>query len=181
MARLRRVFLNVGAGPLKHRLSMFFVKRALRFADYISFRDEKSQTLIQQIGFSGKSKVVTDNVYCLEIPRYAISGLGRAGNSFPGAAARDPWFHARPAPSSFSSDWLSLQVTSGVALGNKSSNWLASSPLYQASAAARRPLMLSPFATNSLNVFKSESASKLSISTQYCESPISFISVATFE
>jgi polysaccharide pyruvyl transferase WcaK-like protein len=84
MARLRRVFLNVGAGPLKHPLSIFFVKRALRCADYISFRDEKSQTLIQQIGFSGKSKVVTDNVYCLEIPRYAISGLGRAGNSIVG-------------------------------------------------------------------------------------------------
>src|SRR5436190_2504674 len=105
----------------------------------------------------------------------------QTGNSFLGAAARDPWFHARPATSSFSPNWLSLQVTAGVARGNKSSNWLASSPLYRASAAARRTLMLSPFATNSLNVFKSESASKLSISTQYSESPMSFISVATFE
>ena len=35
-------FVNVGAGPLKHPLSKFFITRALALADYVSFRDQKS-------------------------------------------------------------------------------------------------------------------------------------------
>ena len=36
-AGVRCMFLNVGAGPLTHPLSKFFVTRALRAADYVSF------------------------------------------------------------------------------------------------------------------------------------------------
>src|SRR3974390_335741 len=40
-ARLKCIVLNTGAGPLVHRLSKFFVARALLAADYVSFRDEE--------------------------------------------------------------------------------------------------------------------------------------------
>src|SRR5262245_25973947 len=46
LARVRCMFLNVGAGPLTRPLSKFFVRRALRFADYAAFRDEQSRTLV---------------------------------------------------------------------------------------------------------------------------------------
>lgn len=67
LARVRRIFLNVGAGPLKHPLSHFFVVRSLYAANYVSFRDEPSQALARSIGFHGRSEVLPDNVYSLEI------------------------------------------------------------------------------------------------------------------
>ena len=67
-ANVRCVFLNVGAGPLTHRVSKFFVRRALSFADYASFRDEESRTLVHQIGFRGRSRVFPDSAYSLELP-----------------------------------------------------------------------------------------------------------------
>lgn len=66
-ARVRRVFLNIGAGPLRHPLSKFFVRRSLYLGNYISFRDVQSQALATAIGFTGKSRVCPDNVYSLDI------------------------------------------------------------------------------------------------------------------
>jgi polysaccharide pyruvyl transferase WcaK-like protein len=62
------VVLNVGAGPLTGALSKFFVTHALFAADYASFRDEESQILARNIGFTGKSYVFPDNVYALKTP-----------------------------------------------------------------------------------------------------------------
>jgi polysaccharide pyruvyl transferase WcaK-like protein len=67
LAGVRRIFLNVGAGPLRHPLSKLFVRRSLYAANYVSFRDEPSQALARQIGFTGKSRVFPDNVYSLEV------------------------------------------------------------------------------------------------------------------
>ena len=67
LAGVRRVFLNVGAGPLRHPLSKFFVRRSLYAANYVSFRDEPSQALARQIGFTGKSQVFPDNVYSRDV------------------------------------------------------------------------------------------------------------------
>jgi polysaccharide pyruvyl transferase WcaK-like protein len=64
---VRLLFLNVGAGPLNHRLSKFFIPRALSRAEYVSFRDDPSQLLATEIGYSGKSYVCPDNVYSLEV------------------------------------------------------------------------------------------------------------------
>jgi polysaccharide pyruvyl transferase WcaK-like protein len=66
IARLKCVFLSVGAGPLKHRLSRLFVARALAMADYVSFRDRESRDLAREVGFSGACQVVPDNAYLLE-------------------------------------------------------------------------------------------------------------------
>lgn len=67
IAGIKCIFLNVGAGPLKHPLSKIFVTRALSCADYVSFRDQPSQVLAQNIGFKGNSIVSTDSVYDLEV------------------------------------------------------------------------------------------------------------------
>jgi polysaccharide pyruvyl transferase WcaK-like protein len=61
------MFLNVGAGPLAQPLSKFFAIQALRSAENVSFRDDKSQALVRGIGFTGKSRVYADNAYGLEI------------------------------------------------------------------------------------------------------------------
>jgi polysaccharide pyruvyl transferase WcaK-like protein len=66
-AGARCLFLNVGAGPLTHPLSKFFVARALLIADYVSLRDDKSRALVYKIGFTGESRVCPDSVYGLEV------------------------------------------------------------------------------------------------------------------
>jgi len=58
--------LNVGAGPLIRPLSKFFIARALFAADYVSFRDERSQALARGTGFRGRSHVFPDNAYSLK-------------------------------------------------------------------------------------------------------------------
>ncbi len=73
IAGVRRIFLNVGAGPLRHPLSKFFVRRSLYAANYVSFRDAPSQALARQIGFKGKSHVFPDNAYSLEVNLPKIS------------------------------------------------------------------------------------------------------------
>lgn len=60
------VFLNVGAGPLTQPLSRYFARQALRAADYVSLRDDKSRALVHEIGFAGESRVCPDSVYGLE-------------------------------------------------------------------------------------------------------------------
>ena len=77
LARVRRIFLNVGAGPLRHPLSKFFVRRSLRAANYVSFRDEPSQALARQIGYSGRSEVCPDNAYSLQLPSLTVSADNR--------------------------------------------------------------------------------------------------------
>jgi polysaccharide pyruvyl transferase WcaK-like protein len=62
LAGVRFLFLNVGAGPLNHPLSKFFIPKALRAAEYVSFRDKPSQDLATEIGYTGKSYVCPDNV-----------------------------------------------------------------------------------------------------------------------
>jgi polysaccharide pyruvyl transferase WcaK-like protein len=84
LARAKRVFLNVGAGPLENPLSIFFITRALRLADYTSFRDWKSQALIQQIGFTARSNVVADCVYSLATLACDTATTGRPGNGVVG-------------------------------------------------------------------------------------------------
>ena len=66
-AGVRCMFLNLGAGPLTHPLSKFFVTRALLAADYVSLRDDKSRALVYEIGFTGESRVCPDAVYGLEV------------------------------------------------------------------------------------------------------------------
>ncbi len=63
-------FLNVGAGPLGHPLSRFFVRWALRFADYRSFRDEDSRELVHSLGVKGMMQVYPDPAYSLVVSEF---------------------------------------------------------------------------------------------------------------
>ncbi len=65
-AHVKCIFLNVGAGPLKHPISKYFVRHALLSGDYVSFRDEQSKSLARDIGFKGRSDVFPDSVYGLD-------------------------------------------------------------------------------------------------------------------
>ena len=86
-------YLNVGAGPLRDSLSRFFVKLALLFSDYVSFRDESSRVLVQGIGFRRTADVFPDNVYGLEIPDFHVDhtrSSARLMVGFSPMAYRDP-------------------------------------------------------------------------------------------
>jgi polysaccharide pyruvyl transferase WcaK-like protein len=76
-AGVRCMFLNVGAGPLTHLLSKFFVTRALLAAEYVSFRDYKSRALVCEIGFTGEGRVCPDSVYGLEVTTTSGNPLER--------------------------------------------------------------------------------------------------------
>jgi polysaccharide pyruvyl transferase WcaK-like protein len=85
-AGVRCMFLNVGAGPLTHPLSKFFVTRALRAADYVSFRDDKSRSLVYKTGFTGESRVCPDSAYGLEVATTNGSPLERRAQPIVGFA-----------------------------------------------------------------------------------------------
>jgi polysaccharide pyruvyl transferase WcaK-like protein len=80
------IFLNVGAGPLTHPLGKFFVRRALLAADYVSLRDDKSQALVHEIGFTRESRVCPDNAYGLDVGTTKDSARVTASQSIVGFA-----------------------------------------------------------------------------------------------
>jgi glycosyltransferase involved in cell wall biosynthesis len=68
-------FIAVGAGPLRSRLSRFFVRRALRLSDHRSYRDEGSRRFVQVLGFPAPGGVCPDLAYALQpLPPQARTG-----------------------------------------------------------------------------------------------------------
>jgi polysaccharide pyruvyl transferase WcaK-like protein len=59
-------FISLGAGPIRHALSRYFIRNALRLADYVSLRDQESRALVGSIGFAGRAHVFPDCVYGLD-------------------------------------------------------------------------------------------------------------------
>jgi polysaccharide pyruvyl transferase WcaK-like protein len=59
LCRCKLLFVSVGAGPIRHPLSRFLVKAALRLADYRSYRDSFSKEYLKSIGFNADG----DSVY----------------------------------------------------------------------------------------------------------------------
>jgi len=59
LCQCKLLFVSVGAGPIRHPLSRFFVKAALRLADYRSYRDSFSKEYLKSIGFDADA----DEVY----------------------------------------------------------------------------------------------------------------------
>ena len=57
------VFLSCGAGPIDAWLSKAFITLALRLADYRSFRDDESKSLVQTLGIASGDPVVPDLVF----------------------------------------------------------------------------------------------------------------------
>lgn len=66
-------YVSVGAGPLDSRLSHFMIRRALRSAAYLSFRDNKSRELVDpRDAFGGK--VYPDLAFFVELPSEGPAG-----------------------------------------------------------------------------------------------------------
>ena len=58
--------VNVGAGPLKQKLSRYFICSALSLSHYVSFRDEDSRALVERAGYAKARLVFPDCVYGLD-------------------------------------------------------------------------------------------------------------------
>lgn len=70
MARLTHTkvaFASVGAGPVTTFFGKFFIKHAVSFANYQSYRDESSQRLVEQVGVPGSKLVVPDLAFSLNV------------------------------------------------------------------------------------------------------------------
>ena len=66
LAGTRLVFLSVGAGPIRHWLSRAMMLRALRLADYRSYRDQASLEYVRGVGFdTSGDQVYPDLVFGL--------------------------------------------------------------------------------------------------------------------
>ena len=63
-------FVSVGAGPIKSKLSQWFIKTALSKALYRSYRDESSKNLISEIGFKRNDFVYPDLAHSLDFSIY---------------------------------------------------------------------------------------------------------------
>ncbi|PYJ69172.1 MAG: hypothetical protein DME76_09885, partial [Verrucomicrobia bacterium] len=58
LCRCKLLFVSVGAGPIRHPLARFFVKAALKLADYRSYRDSFSKEYLKSIGFDAADDAV---------------------------------------------------------------------------------------------------------------------------
>src|SRR5215471_14220530 len=70
LANRQLFFINVGAGPLDSFLGRFFVKCSIHLADYVSFRDVPSQTLVYQLNVKRQTHVYPDSAYALDLAEY---------------------------------------------------------------------------------------------------------------
>jgi len=61
-------FVSIGTGWIDSSLSKFFLRRALRGADYRSFREESAVRRVAALGVSGENPVVPDLAYSLQMP-----------------------------------------------------------------------------------------------------------------
>jgi len=77
LANRKLLFLNVGAGPLDSILSRMFVRYSVCLADYVSFRDAASQTLVHGLGVKRETHVFPDSVYALDISDYETGNVVR--------------------------------------------------------------------------------------------------------
>lgn len=58
LCRTRVIFLSVGAGPFRHRLACWLIRRSLSLAHYRSYRDTDSKRRLQDIGFDAAHDAV---------------------------------------------------------------------------------------------------------------------------
>jgi polysaccharide pyruvyl transferase WcaK-like protein len=68
LSRTRFIVLNVAVEQVLSPLSLWFLRRALRTASYISFRDEKSQETVARWDGIGRSYVHPDLAFSLRTP-----------------------------------------------------------------------------------------------------------------
>ncbi len=68
LCRAKVLFVCVGIGPINHRLSRWFIKTALRLADYRSYREGASKAYLESLGFRPNGDAVyPDLVFSLPV------------------------------------------------------------------------------------------------------------------
>jgi polysaccharide pyruvyl transferase WcaK-like protein len=117
------VFLNVGAGPLARPLSKFFARQALRAADYVSLRDDKSRALVHEIGFTGESRVCPDSAYGIEFVPAKSSAREGSCRSIVGFA---PMRYPDPDPTGYSAERNQLVYEAFMGKLASFASWLVS-------------------------------------------------------
>jgi polysaccharide pyruvyl transferase WcaK-like protein len=80
LAGARVVFLSVGAGPIRTGLSRFFIRGALSWSAYRSYRDVGSRDAIARIGFPGPHVIAPDLAHGLRLAP-APRGVKAAGEA----------------------------------------------------------------------------------------------------
>ncbi|HEV2987852.1 MAG TPA: polysaccharide pyruvyl transferase family protein [Candidatus Angelobacter sp.] len=71
LCRCKLLFVSVGVGPIRHRLSRVLVKTALRLADYRSYRDDFSKDYLGTIHFDTKNDFVCPDL-AFSLPKTMI-------------------------------------------------------------------------------------------------------------
>jgi polysaccharide pyruvyl transferase WcaK-like protein len=82
LARIRGkpfYIISVGVCTLRSRISRFFVTRALRLSAYRSFRDTRSQMLVEQLGVRSKNPVAPDLAFSFPFQDYRPLPVERRG------------------------------------------------------------------------------------------------------
>jgi polysaccharide pyruvyl transferase WcaK-like protein len=74
IARAKYVFLSVGYCDIESRLSRFFIKKALSFSSYRSYRDHNSKKLLKYLQYTDKDPVYPDLAFSY-IKNYPIHEL----------------------------------------------------------------------------------------------------------
>ena len=101
LAGAKVAFINVGAGPLLTPLGKWFIKRAVKWSDFQSYRDETSICCIQRLGLKVIRPAVPDMVFSLPLEeRQPLTNAVRASlvvgvNPIPFNSA-DYWIGASP-------------------------------------------------------------------------------------
>jgi polysaccharide pyruvyl transferase WcaK-like protein len=78
LARKKLLIVNVGAGPIESRLAKAFIKWSVQMADYVSFRDNESQALVNHLDIRRATFVFPDSAYALDALHYVGSGTSAA-------------------------------------------------------------------------------------------------------
>lgn len=73
-------FLNVGAGPLQTMLGKWFIRQAVIWSDFQSYRDESSVRCIKELGVQGVRPSLPDMVFSLFSER-KLSAQGKVGGN----------------------------------------------------------------------------------------------------
>ena len=69
-------FVSIGTGWIDSSLSKFFLRAALRGADYRSFREESAVQRVEALGVTGENPIVPDLAYSLQMPATAAVPSG---------------------------------------------------------------------------------------------------------
>jgi polysaccharide pyruvyl transferase WcaK-like protein len=92
------IFVSIGAGPIRHPLSRWFMKAAARAAHYRSYRDTVSKAFMESIGFDARQDAIyPDIAFALPPP---ASTRPQGGESWPltigvGVMAYHGWHNDR--------------------------------------------------------------------------------------